>query len=66
MMVPREGIRANALAPGLFESEMTDQYKSGYLDTTRSRMLLRRVGDTAEPSATLVWLASEAGAFVTG
>ena len=28
----RKGIRVNAIAPGFFESEMTDQYPAGYLD----------------------------------
>ena len=28
----RKGIRVNAVAPGFFESEMTDQYPDGYLD----------------------------------
>ena len=28
----RKGIRVNALAPGFFASEMTDQYPDGYLD----------------------------------
>ena len=45
---------------------MTDQYKPDCLDAMRSRMLLQRMGDATELSATLVWLVSEAGAFVTG
>ncbi|GAA0355770.1 glucose 1-dehydrogenase [Microbispora corallina] len=63
----RRGIRVNCLEPGFFASEMTDQYPNGYLDRMREqRVLMGRVGDPAELVAAAIFLASDAGSYLTG
>jgi NAD(P)-dependent dehydrogenase (short-subunit alcohol dehydrogenase family) len=62
----RKGIRVNAIAPGFFASEMTEQYPDGYLESQESRIPVGRKGDPAELAAAVVFLASDAAGYVTG
>jgi NAD(P)-dependent dehydrogenase (short-subunit alcohol dehydrogenase family) len=62
----RKGIRVNALAPGFFASEMTEQYPPGYLESQEARIPMGRKGEPRELAATVVWLASDAAGYVTG
>src|SRR3954447_14471495 len=62
----RKGIRVNALAPGFFASEMTEQYPEGYIDSQLARVLVGRPGEPDELAAALVFLVSDAGGYVTG
>ncbi|MET9065339.1 SDR family NAD(P)-dependent oxidoreductase [Streptosporangium sandarakinum] len=63
----RRGIRVNCLEPGFFASEMTEQYAPEYMARQlETRVLMGRAGDPAELVAAAIFLASDAGSYVTG
>ncbi len=62
----RYGIRVNALAPGFFASEMSDQYPDGYLEQMLYRVPAGRVGEAEELVTAALFLASDASSYVTG
>jgi NAD(P)-dependent dehydrogenase (short-subunit alcohol dehydrogenase family) len=45
---------------------MTDQYMPGYIETQMPRVLAGRMGNPDELAATMVFLASDAGGYITG
>jgi NAD(P)-dependent dehydrogenase (short-subunit alcohol dehydrogenase family) len=62
----RYGINVNAIAPGMFESEMTAGYIERVGDRVRERFPRRRFGDPADLDSTLLYLVDPASHFVTG
>jgi NAD(P)-dependent dehydrogenase (short-subunit alcohol dehydrogenase family) len=62
----RKGIRVNAIAPGFFQSEMTDQYTEDYIAAQTKRVVAGRWGDPEELAAALIFLASDAASYITG
>jgi NAD(P)-dependent dehydrogenase (short-subunit alcohol dehydrogenase family) len=62
----RYGIRVNALAPGFFASEMSDQYPDDYIAGRLERVPAGRIGEADELVAAAVFLASDAASYITG
>ncbi len=60
------GIAANAVAPGIVRSSGTDAYPPGFVEASRARTPLKRVGTPEEVAQLCVYLASDAASFVTG
>jgi NAD(P)-dependent dehydrogenase (short-subunit alcohol dehydrogenase family) len=62
----RKGIRVNALAPGFFPSEMTDEYPDGYMERMMHRVPAGRPGRGEELAAAAVFLAGEGASYISG
>jgi NAD(P)-dependent dehydrogenase (short-subunit alcohol dehydrogenase family) len=61
----RKGIRVNALAPGFFPSEMSEQFPDGFIESQLPRLPAGRPGDPDELAAAVVFLASPAAGYIT-
>jgi NAD(P)-dependent dehydrogenase (short-subunit alcohol dehydrogenase family) len=62
-----KGIRVNAILPGTFITEQTDHYSENYRKAIiNARVPIGRLGDLEDAAATVVFLASDASAYITG
>jgi NAD(P)-dependent dehydrogenase (short-subunit alcohol dehydrogenase family) len=62
----REGITVNAIAPGPFESKMMAETLRRFGDVIRSSCPLGRIGEPEDMAGVTIYLASRAGAYLTG
>lgn len=62
----RDGIRANAVAPGFVETPMTAALPQEVRDRAIAGALMRRMGRPDEIASAILYLASPLAAFVTG
>jgi NAD(P)-dependent dehydrogenase (short-subunit alcohol dehydrogenase family) len=62
----RKGIRVNAVAPGLIPTEMSTEYPEGTEQAVASVTALGRVGIPEEVAHAVLFLASDAAAYITG
>lgn len=65
--VAQQGIRVNAVRPGLIYTEMhADGGEPGRVDRLGSALPLGRGGQAEEIAEAIVWLASDAASYITG
>jgi len=65
--VAEEGIRVNAVRPGLIETEMhLDTEVKDRLDKLKDLIPMKRAGSAQEVANAIVWLMSEESSYVTG
>jgi NAD(P)-dependent dehydrogenase (short-subunit alcohol dehydrogenase family) len=69
MEVGGQGIRVNAVRPGVTETDMIAEVREvdpGWLEQVLKTMPMGRVGQVEEISAPILWLLSDEAAYVTG
>ncbi|WP_404393210.1 acetoacetyl-CoA reductase [Pseudoalteromonas phenolica] len=62
----RKGITVNSISPGYIRTEMTSKIAPKILDTIISEIPVGRMGEPEEVAETVLFLASEKSAFITG
>jgi 3-oxoacyl-[acyl-carrier protein] reductase len=66
MELAAQGIRVNAVAPGVIDTEMNRSMDEAARDRLLRRVSLGRLGEPEEVAAAILWLCSPAASFVTG
>jgi NAD(P)-dependent dehydrogenase (short-subunit alcohol dehydrogenase family) len=66
LRLARDRITVNAIAPGPFESKMMAATLEAFGDAIVASCPLRRIGDPDDMAGAAIYLASKAGAYVTG
>ena len=64
--VGSRGIRINAVAPGLIQTDMTEQMPEQAKDEITERTALSRMGEPGEVAEAVCFLASDAASYITG
>jgi len=62
----RKGVTVNAVAPGFIKTQMTESVPEAALDLVIKATPIGRLGTPEEVAAGVLYLVSDAGAFVTG
>ncbi|MEP0915040.1 SDR family oxidoreductase [Leptolyngbya sp. GB1-A1] len=62
----KQGIRINAVNPGLIATAMMDRLSSGSTDDVGSTVPMGRMGQAAEIAQAVVFLCSDAASYITG
>ena len=64
--VAGEGIRVNAVRPGIIDTDIHAGRPPGQLDRMKGMVPLQRIGTVDEVARAILWLASDEASYVTG
>jgi 3-oxoacyl-[acyl-carrier protein] reductase len=64
--IASRGITVNVVAPGFIETDMTRALDERQVEALKSQIPLARLGTASDVAAAVVFLASDAGAYITG